>query len=51
MKSINPNAGEEIGRTIGKIRCHEWLGGMLRYYYRAKDDGVFGTDRRMWIVR
>ncbi|MCK4304559.1 MAG: integrase core domain-containing protein [Candidatus Eisenbacteria sp.] len=27
-------AGEEVGRTIGKVRCHERLGGMLRYYYR-----------------
>ena len=26
--------GREIGRMIGKIRCREWLGGMLRYYYR-----------------
>lgn len=22
------------GDTIGQIRCHERLGGMLRYYYR-----------------
>ena len=27
-------AGEEVGQTIGKIRCRERLGGMLRYYYR-----------------
>ena len=27
-------AGEEVGQTIGKIRCHERLGGLLRYYYR-----------------
>ncbi len=27
-------AGEEVGRTSGKVRCHERLGGMLRYYYR-----------------
>ena len=27
-------AGDEVGRTIGKVRCHERLGGMLRYYYR-----------------
>ena len=26
-------AGEEVGRTGGKVRCHERLGGMLRYYY------------------
>ena len=27
-------SGEEVGRTIGKIRCRERLGGMLRYCYR-----------------
>ena len=25
---------EEVGRTAGKICCHERLGGMVRYYYR-----------------
>ena len=28
------SAGEDIGRTSGEVRCHERLGGMLRYYYR-----------------
>ncbi len=27
-------AGEEVGRTIGKVRCRDRLGGLLRYYYR-----------------
>ena len=27
-------AGEEAGQTTGKVRCHERLGGLLRYYYR-----------------
>ena len=27
-------AGDEVGRTIGKVQCRERLGGMLRYYYR-----------------
>jgi len=28
------DAGVEVGRTEGKIHCHERLGGILRYYYR-----------------
>jgi hypothetical protein len=27
-------AGEEVGRTVGDVRCREHLGGLLRYYYR-----------------
>jgi transposase InsO family protein len=27
-------AGEEVGRTCGEVRCHERLGGLLRYYHR-----------------
>ena len=26
--------GREVGQLQGEIRCHERLGGMLRYYYR-----------------
>jgi hypothetical protein len=27
-------AGEEVGRQVGEVQCHEHLGGILRYYYR-----------------
>ena len=27
-------SGREVGQLQGEIRCHERLGGMLRYYYR-----------------
>ena len=27
-------ADEEVGRTIGKVQCHERIGGLLKYYYR-----------------
>ena len=27
-------AGDEIGRQHGGIKCRERLGGLLRYYYR-----------------
>jgi putative transposase len=26
--------GDEVGRVEGNVRCREWLGGLLRYYYR-----------------
>jgi hypothetical protein len=26
--------GEEVGREVGEIKCHERLGGLLHYYYR-----------------
>jgi putative transposase len=32
-KIITP--GDEVGRQDGEIRCHERLGGLLRYYHRA----------------
>jgi hypothetical protein len=28
-------AGEEVGRSAGRVQCRERLGGMLRYYHRA----------------
>jgi hypothetical protein len=28
------DAGQEVGRSVGDIRCRERLGGQLRYYYR-----------------
>ena len=27
-------AGDEVGRDAGDVRCRERLGGMLRYYHR-----------------
>ena len=27
--------GDEVGQVVGKIKCHERLGGLLKYYYRA----------------
>ncbi|MHC4406355.1 MAG: hypothetical protein ACYTG0_42530 [Planctomycetota bacterium] len=32
-KIITP--GDEVGRQDGEIKCHERLGGLLRYYHRA----------------
>ena len=26
--------GEDVGRTLGEVKCSERLGGLLRYYYR-----------------
>ena len=26
--------GEQVGQVVGKIKCRERLGGMLKYYYR-----------------
>jgi putative transposase len=31
-KIITP--GDEVGRQVGEIKCHERLGGLLRYYHR-----------------
>ncbi len=28
------DAGDEVGRDAGDVRCRERLGGMLRYYHR-----------------
>ena len=32
IKIIQP--GDEVGRRGGPVKCHERLGGLLRYYYR-----------------
>jgi putative transposase len=28
-------SGREVGDKAGDVMCREWLGGLLRYYYRA----------------